>query len=101
MGADADPHRLAGRHGHWMLARRSICDATEITYYVSYGPRKSTLLDLAWFADTRWRIEECFQQAKTKSGPITAKSIAGEPGTDLAPCPCSPTPSSPYYDPLP
>ncbi|MEV8607936.1 IS701 family transposase [Amycolatopsis sp. NPDC051373] len=57
----------AGR-GHWLLARRSISDPTEIAYYVCYGPRRSTLLNLAWIAGTRWRIEECFQQAKNEAG---------------------------------
>ncbi|MDQ2589109.1 IS701 family transposase [Saccharothrix yanglingensis] len=54
--------------GHWLLARRSITDPTDIAYYVCYGPRRSTLLDLAWIAGTRWRIEECFQQAKNEAG---------------------------------
>jgi SRSO17 transposase len=57
----------AGR-GHWLLARRSITDPTEIAYYVCYGPRRSTLLRLAWIAGSRWRIEECFQQAKNEAG---------------------------------
>lgn len=57
----------AGR-GHWLLARRKIGQPEEIAYYVCYGPRRSTLLDLAWIAGTRWRIEECFQQAKTDAG---------------------------------
>jgi SRSO17 transposase len=57
----------AGR-GHWLLARRSISDPTEIAYYVCYGPRRATLLNLAWTAGTRWRIEECFQQAKNEAG---------------------------------
>jgi SRSO17 transposase len=54
--------------GHWLLARRKVADPTEIAYYVCYGPRRSTLLDLAWTAGTRWRIEECFQQAKNEAG---------------------------------
>jgi SRSO17 transposase len=57
----------AGR-GHWLLARRSLSDPSEIAYYVCYGPRRSSLLDLAWIAGTRWRIEECFQQAKNEAG---------------------------------
>ncbi|MET9002066.1 IS701 family transposase [Amycolatopsis sp. NPDC004169] len=57
----------AGR-GHWLLARRAVSDPTEIAYYVCYGPRRSSLLDLAWIAGTRWRIEECFQQAKNEAG---------------------------------
>jgi SRSO17 transposase len=64
------PIRIAWRagRGHWLLARRSITDPTEIAYYVCYGPRRSTLLDLAWIAGARWRIEECFQQAKNEAG---------------------------------
>jgi SRSO17 transposase len=54
--------------GHWLLARRSISDPTEIAYYVCYGPRRSSLADLAWIAGARWRIEECFQQAKNEAG---------------------------------
>jgi SRSO17 transposase len=64
------PIRIAWRpgRGHWLLARRSISDPSEIAYYVCYGPRRSTLLDLAWTAGSRWRIEECFAQAKNEAG---------------------------------
>jgi SRSO17 transposase len=64
------PIRIAwapGR-GHWLVARRSISDPTEIAYYICYGPRRSTLVDLAWIAGSRWRVEECFQQAKNDAG---------------------------------
>ncbi len=54
--------------GHWLLARRSISDPTEIAYYICYGPRRSSLVDLAWIAGSRWRVEECFQQAKNEAG---------------------------------
>ncbi|MEV8611021.1 IS701 family transposase, partial [Amycolatopsis sp. NPDC051373] len=54
--------------GHWLLARRSLSDPTEVAYYVCYGPRRATLLNLAWIAGARWRIEECFQQAKNEAG---------------------------------
>ena len=54
--------------GHWLLARRSISDPTEIAYYVCYGPRRSSLLELAVIAGTRWHVEECFQQAKNEAG---------------------------------
>ena len=37
-------------------------------YYVCYGPRRSTLVDLAWVAGSRWYIEECFAQAKNEAG---------------------------------
>ncbi|WP_280509268.1 IS701 family transposase [Nocardia farcinica] len=54
--------------GHWLLARRSITDPDQIAYYVCYGLRRSTIADLAWIAGSRWRIEECFQQAKNEAG---------------------------------
>ena len=57
----------AGR-GHWLLARRSIADPADIAYYACYGPRRSTVADLAWIAGSRWHIEECFQQAKGEAG---------------------------------
>jgi hypothetical protein len=49
--------------GHWLLARRSISDPADIAYYACYGPRRSTVADLAWTAGSVWHIEECFQQA--------------------------------------
>jgi len=64
------PIRIAwapGR-GHWLLARRSISDPSEIAYYICYGPRRCSLVDLAWIAGSRWRVEECFQQAKNEAG---------------------------------
>jgi DDE superfamily endonuclease len=54
--------------GHWLLARRSITKPSEIAYYICYGPRRCGLHDLAWIAGSRWRIEECFQQAKNEAG---------------------------------
>jgi hypothetical protein len=54
--------------GHWLLARRSICDPSEIAYYICYGPRRTSLVDLAWIAGSRWRVEECFHQAKNEAG---------------------------------
>ena len=54
--------------GHWILARRSISDPTEIAYYVCYAPARTTLTGLARIAGRRWPIEECFQQAKNEAG---------------------------------
>jgi SRSO17 transposase len=64
------PIRIAwapGR-GHWLLARRSLTDPSEIAYYICYGPRRTRLRDLAVVAGARWHIEECFQQAKNEAG---------------------------------
>jgi len=61
----------AGR-GYWLMARRSLTPDSkgehEIAYYACYGPRRSTLVDLAWVAGSRWHVEECFQQAKNEAG---------------------------------
>ncbi len=53
---------------HWLLARRSLADPSEIAYYACYGPARTRLVDLAWVAGSRWHIEECFQQAKGEAG---------------------------------
>jgi SRSO17 transposase len=58
---------LRGR-GHWLLARRSVSDPAELAYYACYGPRRASLVDLAWIAGSRWHIEECFQQARNEAG---------------------------------
>jgi SRSO17 transposase len=54
--------------GHWVLARRSLADPTEIAYYLCYGPVDSRLIDLAKIAGSRWPVEECFQAAKDGCG---------------------------------
>ena len=55
-------------HRHWLLARRSISDPTEIAYYACHGPSRTRLAGLAFIAGSRWHIEECFQQAKGEAG---------------------------------
>lgn len=54
--------------GCWLLARRKISDPSKIAYYLCYGPRRTRLHHLVWIAGSRWRIEECFQQAKNEAG---------------------------------
>ncbi len=54
--------------GHWVLARRSVSDPTEIAYYVCYGPVATRLKDLVKVAAARWAIEESFQVAKNECG---------------------------------
>jgi hypothetical protein len=61
------PYWAPGR-GHWLLARRSISDPTEIAYYICYAARKTTLNTLIWVAGRRWAVEECFKQAKQETG---------------------------------
>lgn len=61
------PLHAPGR-GHWVLARRSISDPTEIAYYICYAPAAATLDELIAVAGSRWTIEECFQTAKGEVG---------------------------------
>lgn len=55
-------------HGHWVLARRSLKDPTDLAYYVCYGPVSTRLKDLVRVAGARWAVEECFQVAKGECG---------------------------------
>ncbi|MET7605871.1 IS701 family transposase [Streptomyces avermitilis] len=55
-------------HGHWVLARRSLKDPTDLAYYVCYGPVGTRLNDLVRVAGARWAVEECFQTAKGECG---------------------------------
>ncbi|MFE2552003.1 IS701 family transposase [Streptomyces sp. NPDC059355] len=55
-------------HGHWVLARRSLKDPTDIAYYVCYGPAGTRMKDLVRVAGARWAVEECFQTAKGECG---------------------------------
>ena len=73
--------------GYWLIARRSVTDPTEIAYYVCYGPRRSTLADLAWTAGSRWRIKECFAQAKNQAGLDHHRCAPGGPGMPTSPFP--------------
>lgn len=64
---DIRPLRLVDR-GHWLLARRSRTDPTDIAYYVCFGPTDTTIEELVRVAGSRWAIEESFQTAKNETG---------------------------------
>jgi len=52
----------------WLLARRSLKDATDIAYYLSNAPADTPLATLAQVAGTRWTIEQCFRESKGQTG---------------------------------
>jgi SRSO17 transposase len=54
--------------GYWLLARRSLTDATDLAYYVCYGSAAATMEDLVRVAGTRWAIEIGFEEAKGEVG---------------------------------
>jgi len=52
----------------WLLARRSLSDCNEVSYYVVGGPKQTTLEEMARVAGTRWAIEESFETGKGEVG---------------------------------
>lgn len=59
---------LADDGQHWLLARRSLTDPTDVAYFVCYTPLNTTLITMALVAGARWAIEETFQTSKGETG---------------------------------
>jgi SRSO17 transposase len=57
-----------GEPEHWLLARRSLTDPTDLAYYLAAAPARTPLRELARVAGVRWAIEETFQTAKNEVG---------------------------------
>jgi SRSO17 transposase len=51
-----------------LLVRRSLTDPNELAYYVVFGPADVTVPALVRVAGQRWKVEECFELAKTEVG---------------------------------
>jgi SRSO17 transposase len=62
------PYESAAGLAHWLLARRSLSDPTEMAYYRAFGPADTTLAALVRVAGARWAIEENFEDAKGMVG---------------------------------
>jgi SRSO17 transposase len=62
------PYESAAGLAHWLLARRSLSDPTELAYYRAFGPADTTLAALVCVAGARWAIEETFEDAKGMVG---------------------------------
>jgi SRSO17 transposase len=58
----------SGGPDHWLLARRSLADPTDLAYYLAAAPANTPLRELARIAGVRWAIEETFQTAKNEVG---------------------------------
>lgn len=52
----------------WLLLRRGIGEPDEQTFYLAYAPAGTSVEELVRIAGKRWRIEECFEEAKGKTG---------------------------------
>ena len=53
---------------HWLLARRSLADPTQLAYYVVFAPAGTPLETLVRVAGTRWAVEESLEIAKGEVG---------------------------------
>ncbi|MDQ4002011.1 MAG: IS701 family transposase [Actinomycetota bacterium] len=53
---------------HWLLVRRSSEDPEDLTFYQAYGPERTSLARLVGLCQTRWRVEDCFAEAKGEVG---------------------------------
>jgi SRSO17 transposase len=62
------PYASAAGRVHWLLARRSLSDPTELAYYRVYAPVATALPEAVRAAGSRWAIEVGFEQAKGKVG---------------------------------
>jgi SRSO17 transposase len=62
------PYEGAPGRAHWLLARRSLSDPTDLAYYRVYGPADTAIAEMVRVAGTRWTIEEGFEQAKGEVG---------------------------------
>jgi SRSO17 transposase len=62
------PYAAAAGMAHWLLARRSRSDPTQLAYYRVYGPADTPVPEMVRVAGRRWTIEEGFEQAKGEVG---------------------------------
>lgn len=58
---------LPGRDS-WLLVRRSISDPKELAFYLSNANADTSLEILARIASQRYKIEQCFEEAKGETG---------------------------------
>jgi SRSO17 transposase len=56
------------RARRWLLLRRDIEEPEEVAFYLAYGPAGTASDELALLAGKRWKVEECFEQAKGEAG---------------------------------
>jgi len=52
----------------WLLLRWRPDDPNEVAFYQAYGPRDTPVGELVRICGSRWRVEECFAEAKGEVG---------------------------------
>jgi SRSO17 transposase len=58
-----DPQR-----SRWLVIRRSLSNENNLTYFTTYAPAETSLLQLVQVIGARWAIERCFQESKGEVG---------------------------------
>ena len=53
---------------HWLLARRSLSDPTEVAYYRVFAPTDTPIAEMVRVAGMRWAIEASFEDARVPWG---------------------------------
>jgi SRSO17 transposase len=53
---------------HWLLARRSLSDPTQVAYYRVFAPTDTSVAEMVRVAGRRWAIEASFEEAKGAVG---------------------------------
>jgi hypothetical protein len=61
----SDPGKGMGR---WLLGRRSTEDPQDVAFYQIYGPEGTSLAKLIEVCQKRWKVEDCFAEAKGEAG---------------------------------
>ena len=62
------PYACLPGTAHWLLARRSLRNPTELAYFRAFGPDDTPVAELVRVAGLRWAIEEGFADAKGAVG---------------------------------
>jgi SRSO17 transposase len=62
------PYESAPGTAHWLLARRSLSDPTEVAYYRVFAPTDTPVAEMVRVAGMRWAIEASFEDAKGAVG---------------------------------
>ena len=68
----------------WLIARRSLTDASDIAYYLSKAPADTPLLKLAQVASTRYTVEQCIEEAKSERAWTSMKCATGTVGSAMS-----------------
>jgi len=73
--------------GHWLLARRSVSDPTDIAYYICFGPVGTDLANWCASPEAAGRSKKVSKPRRTRQGSTTIKSADTKHGIGISPSP--------------